>query len=301
MAKRGRRGVNPIYMVIICSLALVLITVVVVLLLGYRYTSENGIKFLGKVKDGQPLVGSLNYPGDNDGDLDKANNTIYFDNGDVYTGDIDYLTRDGYGIMVYANGDRYEGEWENDVINGEGKFYYTNGDEYIGQFKNGVPHGNGVVKLNDGDIYAGDYKDGMYHGEGIYTWANGDVYDGEYVNGAKEGYGELTLISGEKYKGNWKSDKREGAGGELFYQNGDQYFGPFINNLPDTRARNEDGSLAVLENGKYRHDTYGMYFYADGRSYTGYFEEGKIVTVDGDLIENTTPEYMVPQESSEAQ
>ena len=101
--------------------------------------------------------------------------------------------------------------------------------------------------------------------------------------------GELKLAAGETYKGNWKSDKRDGADGELNYANGDRYSGPFINGLPDTRERDADGKLVVMDNGKYRHNEMGIYTYADsGRIYTGYFEEGKIVTVDGDLAE--TPE-----------
>ena len=74
-----KRKLNPIYVVIICSLSLVLLTIVALLLMGYRITSDNGIKFIGKVVEGQPMQGSLNYPGDNDGDLDKLNNTITFE------------------------------------------------------------------------------------------------------------------------------------------------------------------------------------------------------------------------------
>ena len=54
-----------------------------------------------------------------------------------------------------------------------------------------------------------------------------------------------------------------------------------------------------MENGNYRHDAYGMYFFNDGRNYTGYWEEGKIVTVDGDIVEDITPDYMNPEESAE--
>lgn len=298
-----KRKLNPVYAVIICSLALVLLTIVALLLMGWRITSDNGIKFIGKVVDGQPMQGSLNYPGDNDGKLDKVNNTITYDNGDVYVGDIDYLCRHGEGVMTFANGDRYEGEWVNDTITGKGTYYYSNGDVYTGDFKNGVAHGNGksVVKATetrDGMTYEGEYKNGQCHGQGTCIWEAGSIYTGAYEEGARHGYGELQLSSGESYKGYFVNDKKEGADGELHYQNGDQYFGPFINDKPDTRAVDKDGNFVIMENGKCSHSVRGMYFYVDGRTYTGYFEEGMIVTAEGELVEDTTPDYMHPDEES---
>ncbi len=263
--------------------------------------TENGIKFIGELKDGQPISGTVSYPDGNKGNLDKANNTISFDNGDVYTGDIDYLCRHGEGVMVYANGDRYEGEWKDDVINGVGTMYFANGDVYTGSFKDGVTHGTGklVIKATDtkeGVTYEGEYENGLCHGQGTCIWDNGTIYTGGYVNGAREGYGELEMSDGESYKGYWVKDKREGADGELHYANGDRYVGPFINDLPDTRQKNEDGSFVILEDGNCAHGVKGMYFCADGRTYTGYFEEGKIVTAKGELIEDTTPDYINPTE-----
>jgi len=305
-------------MVIICALVLVLLTVVAVLLMGYRITSDNGIKFIGKFENGQPVKGYLNYPGDNDGYLDKANNTITFDDGSKYVGDIDFLCRHGDGKMTFANGDVYEGEWEDDTINGEGVRYYSNGDVYTGEFKDGVAHGKGksVVKATetrDGMTYEGEYKDGLVHGQGTCIWDNGSIYTGSFSEGARHGYGELQLANEdssdaedgtnvEEYKGYWVNDKKEGADGELHYTNGDKYFGPFINDKPDTRAKDAAGNFVMLENGKHSHNVKGMYFYADGRTYTGYFEEGKIVTAEGELVEDTTPDYIFSgEESSETE
>ena len=298
-----KRKMNPIYMVIICALALVLLTVVVFLLLGYRITSDNGIKFIGRFENGQPTKGYLNYPGDNDGYLDKANNTITFDNGDKYVGDIDYLCRHGEGKMTFVNGDVYEGEWRDDAIDGEGKRTYSNGDVYEGEFKDGVAHGNGktVIKsteIRDGLTYEGEYKNGLLDGQATIIWDDGSMYVGAFKQGARNGYGELQLPSGETYKGFWVNDKKEGADGELHYTNGDQYFGPFINDKPDTRLKDDKGNFVLTENGKCAHGKRGMYFYKDGRTYTGYFEEGKIVTAEGDVVEDTTPDYIYSGEDS---
>lgn len=283
------RRISPIYTVIICALALVLITVVIVLLLGYRYTSnEQGIKFLGKTENGVPMKGSLNYPGDIDGDLDKANNTITFDNGDVYVGDISGLNRHGNGVMTYANGDKYEGQWINDKMSGSGTFMYANGDVYQGEFVDGVPNGEGVSVFANGDRYEGGFKNGLKHGQGKATLTNGTTYEGEYANDARNGEGTLILKfedgTQEIYTGGWVNDQREDSKADITYTNGEKYSGPFINDLPDTRARDEDGKFITDDEGNYVHVEKAVYTKSkDGvqTTYTGYFEAGKIVTYKG--------------------
>lgn len=288
MAKKGGRKISPIYIVLMCSLALVLITVIVTLLLGYRYTSdEHGIKFLGKTSGGVPMTGSLNYPGEVDGTLDRPNNTITFDNGDKYVGDISGLCRHGYGTMTYANGDRYEGQWVDDKMSGTGTFYYANGDCYEGQFENGVPNGEGVATLANGDRYEGGFKDGLKHGQGKATLADGTTYEGEYANDARNGEGTLVLKlsdgTQEIYTGRWVNDLREDTEADITYSNGEKYHGPFINDLPDTRARDEDGNFITDEDGNYVHTEKALYTKEDGtKTYLGYFEEGKIVTYKGE-------------------
>ena len=56
-------------------------------------------------------------------DIDYSR-TITYVNGDVYTGDIEYNTKNkikhGTGIMIYANGDVYDGQWKDDNRAGKG-------------------------------------------------------------------------------------------------------------------------------------------------------------------------------------
>jgi len=277
-----KRRINPILMVVIWALVLVLITVIIVLCLGYRYTSDAGIRFIGKVKNGQPWSGSLKYPNGVTATLDKGARTITFENGDVYVGDIDILCRDGKGVMTYANGDKYDGEWRADKIEGDGTFTFANNDIYTGKFENGLRHGQGVFSWASGDIYDGTFVDNLMDGYGVYTWASGDSYVGSYQKDARHGEGTLIIKKGDKterYTGTWVNDKKHGSG-ELEYDNGDRYSGPFINGLPDTRKLDENGNFVVMEDGRYQHDVEAIYTYAAGNYYTGYFEAGKIFVLD---------------------
>ncbi|MBQ3081449.1 MAG: hypothetical protein IJC49_03250 [Clostridia bacterium] len=277
-----RRRIHPVLMVIIWALALVLITVIIVLALGYRYTSDNGIRFVGKVQDGQPWSGSLSYPSGITATLDKANNTITYENGDVYVGEIDVLCRDGKGTMTYANGDKYEGQWRNDKVDGEGTFYYANNDIYAGEFVAGVRHGQGVMHWANGDVYEGSFANNTMDGYGKYTWAGGNTYEGYYQKDARHGEGILVIRSGEsmsRYEGEWINDKKQGNGVQE-YDNGDRYSGKFIAGLPDTRVTDENGNFVLMEDGRYEHGSEAIYTYASGRQFTGYFEAGKQITVD---------------------
>lgn len=281
MAQQKRR-IHPVLMVIIWALALVLVTVIIVLALGYRYTSDNGIRFIGKVKDGQPWSGSLKLPSGMTATLDKANNKIIYENGDVYVGDIDVLCRDGKGVMTYKNGDKYEGEWRNDKVDGDGTFYYANNDIYSGEFVGGVRHGQGVMHWSNNDVYEGSFANNTMDGYGKYTWANGNTYEGYYQKDARHGEGTLVIKTGEsmsRYEGNWANDKKSGNGVQE-YDNGDRYSGKFIAGLPDTRVTDENGNFVLMEDGRYQHGSEAIYTYATGRQFTGYFEAGKQITVD---------------------
>lgn len=296
MAQQKRR-IHPVLMVIIWALALVLVTVIVFLMLGYRYTSDYGIKFFGRFKDGQPWTGKLSYPSGITATLDKANNKITFSNGDVYEGGIDVLCRDGDGVMTFANGDKYEGEWEDDEIDGDGTFYYANGDLYSGEFEKGVRHGQGVMHWSNNDVYEGSFANNTMDGYGKYTWANGSVYEGKYQKDARHGEGTLVIKDGEsmsRYEGEWINDKKSGNGVQE-YGNGDRYSGKFFAGLPDTRVVDENGSFVLMEDGRYQHGSQAIYTYATGRQFTGYFEEGKQITVDNGESSVPTPEISTDQ------
>ena len=54
----------------------------------------------------------------------------------------------------------------------------------------------------------------------------------------------------------------------------------FIDSVPDTRLRNSNGEFILNDDGSYVHGEKAVYTWPNGRSYTGYFENGRIVAVE---------------------
>lgn len=66
--------------------------------------------------------------------------------GDAYFGNCVLGVYCGHGTMYYSNGDTYTGEWSNDLPNGQGKMVYgKTGNVYEGGWKDGKKHGKGVM------------------------------------------------------------------------------------------------------------------------------------------------------------
>ena len=88
-----------------------------------------------------------------------------------------------YGETInYDDGDKYVGEVSNGVPHGQGTYTFVNGDKYIGEWKNFLYHGHGMFTLAHGAEYIGEYKDDLKHGHDTYTWADGTV-KGTFSNG----------------------------------------------------------------------------------------------------------------------
>ena len=80
-----KRKINPIIMIMIVAAAAVALTLLIVYLVGWRYTElPNGNKFLGEWENGQPKSGTIKYQNDTEATLDLLNSTISYSNGDVY-------------------------------------------------------------------------------------------------------------------------------------------------------------------------------------------------------------------------
>ena len=231
--------------------------------------SEQTISFSGFVlRDNSLKNGTLTYDSgsakvfrDDDGVY-----TLTYSNGDVYTGEMDGLQRQGKGTLIYKTGETYTGDFENDRFHGKGVFVYANGDRYEGQFAGGKKSGKGVYTWLSSDkktaaTYEGSFENDLRSGYGVYTEASGSVYKGNYVNDLREDENAIVeIVTGsgavDRYFGGYKKDKRSGYGC-YFYANGDVYVGQFENN-----------NL----NGK------GTIYRTDGGSYTGVFEQGNIKT-----------------------
>ena len=277
-----KRGMNPLLFILIVAVVCVAATALVLYVMDYRYISNNeGYKFIGKTENGQPVSGTIRYPDGGKADLDYMNKTIRYSNGDLYVGDIYQVYRPGNGKMsYYATKDTYEGEFQYDKLTGTGTYTFRNGDVYTGTLIDAVKQGHGLYTWADGSKYDGNFENGLADGYGIFVMgSDGSRYEGYFKNGVKDGEGEFYFANGDYYKGSFVGDKRTGTG---FYRwaNKETYTGTFFDNMLDTRVRDANGEFIMNSDGTYKHGEKAVYTWPSGRSYTGYFEEGKIVTVE---------------------
>ena len=72
--------------------------------------------------------------------------------GDAYVGKCVAGMKSGHGTMYYANGDTYTGQWASSQPEGEGIMVYnTTGNKYEGGWKAGRRHGKGVMNFEVAD------------------------------------------------------------------------------------------------------------------------------------------------------
>ena len=72
--------------------------------------------------------------------------------GDAYVGNCTNGIKSGQGTMYYANGDTYTGDWANSHPDGQGTMvYHTTNNRYVGGFKAGRRHGKGVMTYEVAD------------------------------------------------------------------------------------------------------------------------------------------------------
>lgn len=268
---------NPIIIIFIAAVIALGVTLTVVLLMGGRYiTLPNGAKFLGEWENGQPTIGKIQYPNGTTAEYNFYEKTIKYDNGDLYVGELDNCYREGNGTMsYYATGDIYEGEFYQNDISGKGVFKYSNGDVYVGEFLNSQKHGSGEFIYANGNRYTGTYENDVRVGKGVFKWASGAVYEGNFENDLKNGSGIMVYESGDRFEGTFKDDMRHGSNCVYSWANNERYNGAFINNLMDTRLLDEKGNFVVDENGNFVHGDMATYTFTTGRTFVGYFVEGK--------------------------
>ncbi len=286
MARISKKRLNVrlyIAAIILVALAAVCVFAGVLLSSGFRYqtypTSQHGeIKFLGKVKNGVPISGTVyfadgstaevveGHPSETEHEPALWDLKLKYSNGDEYEGECLYFLRHGKGKMDYSAGDCYEGDFVFDRMDGEGKYTYVSGDQYVGEFSDGKKNGRGIYKwaaAEDGsfDSYEGEYVNDLREGKGTYIWADGSRYIGDYASDAKDGSGTMYFSDGSYYKGDYVDDVRMGSG--LYkWPSGDTYEGDFYKN-------------AITGMG-----TYTWSVNEERKSYTGYFENGKVVIID---------------------
>ena len=134
--------------------------------------------------------------------------TIYFDDGAVYIGQISDSLFNGSGKMIYADSTIYEGEWKNGLWDGKGTLSYPDGDSYTGEFREHTFNGFGKYIYADGGNYEGHWRDGMFNGAGTMNYSDGSIYSGEWKDDMKEGIGVYySTATGSLYKGYFLYDR----------------------------------------------------------------------------------------------
>jgi len=135
------------------------------------------------------------------------NDTICFEDGSVYIGQITDSLFNGRGKMIYADKTIYEGEWKDGLWNGKGELSYPDGDSYSGEFKEHKFNGYGTYKYADGGNYEGYWENGLFNGNGTMNYSDGSTYTGKWENDLKEGPGVYYDASDNTlYKGYFHND-----------------------------------------------------------------------------------------------
>ena len=134
--------------------------------------------------------------------------TIRFDDGSWYLGQIADSLFNGYGKMVYPDSTVYEGNWKDGLWNGKGELSYPDGDHYSGNFSNHRFSGYGTYLYANGDRYEGYWDNGMFNGPGTMDYADGSTYAGLWKDDMKEGLGVMYDARTQSlYKGYFVKDR----------------------------------------------------------------------------------------------
>jgi len=145
------------------------------------------------------------------GNAASQEQTITYDEGSVYTGQMQDGQRHGCGLWHCRTG-QYDGQWRFDMQSGSGRQTWSDGRIYDGQFKSGMFDGVGRMTWHTqkGSLtYEGQYVEDLKHGRGKFVWADGRSYDGEWQKGKRHGRGEYVNSRSEKRAGIWVADQFE--------------------------------------------------------------------------------------------
>eukprot|EP00747_Dinoflagellata_sp_TGD_P169091 gnl/TRDRNA2_/TRDRNA2_197111_c0_seq1.p1 gnl/TRDRNA2_/TRDRNA2_197111_c0~~gnl/TRDRNA2_/TRDRNA2_197111_c0_seq1.p1 ORF type:complete len:254 (+),score=44.76 gnl/TRDRNA2_/TRDRNA2_197111_c0_seq1:57-818(+) len=145
------------------------------------------------------------------GDGQHQQESVTYEDGSTYTGQIQAGKRHGHGIWQSKTG-QYDGQWHNDQQHGKGRQTWSDGRVYEGQFAVGKFSGTGKMVWHTQKgvlVYEGEYQDDLKHGQGKFVWADGRTYDGEWQKGKRWGQGAYVNARGEKKIGIWVDDKFE--------------------------------------------------------------------------------------------
>ena len=129
----------------------------------------------------------------------------------------------------FEDGSWYVGEIADSLFNGYGKMVYPDSTVYEGNWKDGLWDGKGELSYPDGDYYAGNFSKHRFSGYGTYLYSNGAKYEGYWENGMFNGPGTMEYADGSTYAGTWKDDMKEGIGVLYDARTQSLYKGYFVN------------------------------------------------------------------------
>jgi len=146
-----------------------------------------------------------------EGNAPEEYQSMTYDDGSTYKGQLNGTQRHGYGIWQSAS-TQYEGQWKEDMQHGRGSQKWQDRRSYSGEFQSGKFWGQGkMIWHSQGgmQVYEGEYMDDMKHGHGKFVWADGRAYDGEWRKGKRHGKGMYLNARREQRMGIWADDKFE--------------------------------------------------------------------------------------------
>lgn len=172
---------------------------------------------------------------------------IFYQNDNIYKGEIFKELPHGYGWMKTRNGNTFNGNWSNgEFLIGSQIFHYGEGvyGELIdaGGVRTGVTVYHNVDKQNtkkqnnikeieqclkgvdSSGLYIGEYSHEKREGYGTMYFTDKSVYHGNWKKDKRNGKGIYFGINREKYNGEWTNDRRNGYG-QMVFENGDWYVG----------------------------------------------------------------------------
>ncbi|XP_030623967.1 MORN repeat-containing protein 3 [Chanos chanos] len=164
--------------------------------------------------------------------------TVYFANGDKYTGEWLDNKRHGKGTQVWKKaGAIYDGGWKNGMRDGFGTLsklqastnQYTR--VYLGSWKNDKKDGFGTYFYSESAFYEGEWLEDKRSGWGRMYFENGDIYEGEWLKDKHHGRGMLRLANENRYEGSWKDGKKNGHGKFFYLDKGQLYEGLWVDGV----------------------------------------------------------------------
>jgi len=234
---------------------------------------KNGVGTLTYKKDGSQFSGYWK-----DDILNNSENIIYKTDDGIYSGTWSLKKKKLEGEYKCFNGSVIKSSWvwteniedEPPKLQMYGTCLYSSprGRYYSGYFKNSYP----------------TLENNSFHGYGKITYENGSYYEGIFRDGCPTEFGWLIDIFGDSYQGQIKEHKPHGLGIRYLLRDNKR--------ILIIKGVFEKGDLvyAILQlergghqyRGEIKNDTMhgmGIYKLASGRSYEGYFNEGRRVGV----------------------